>query len=62
MLNAALERAEPFTRTVGPSIGPGKRYRAERPIAREMRHGRSLDLPLEYHDNRPRLSVKGEPS
>jgi len=60
MLNAALERAEPFTRTVGPSIGSGKRYRAERPIAREMRHRRSLDLPLEYHDNRSR--VKGEPS
>jgi hypothetical protein len=22
----------------------------------------SLDLSLEYHDNQPRLSVKGEPS
>ena len=59
---ATLERAEPFTRTVDPSIGPAKSYRVERPIAREMRHGRSLDLPLEYHDNQPRLSVKGEPS
>jgi len=26
----------------------------------EMHHRRSLDLPLEYHDNRSR--VKGEPS